>query len=160
MLEQNDWLLRDQFGNVLPDGIDARFVAISSEGTQEIPAVVQNGRLRTHLVAPSEPSVLEVHAVIHGMSSEPATLTFGSAIASLQGVAFHTAEGLRVEVTDAVGPSGALVANGTPILIDGIETILQQGDATMLLSPGRVDTEPLIVVALGTELLVDIEDAS
>ncbi|MDH3706818.1 MAG: hypothetical protein OES57_12180 [Acidimicrobiia bacterium] len=143
----------DEHGNVVPDGVAGVFVIGTADAAHEVPAVVQNGRLRARWVVPGEPARLTVRAVVNGVSSEAVERTTASALDDLPVRVDAGAAGIDVRVGPLVGIDGALVADGTRVSVNGVEVMSRDGRARVTL----VDRPSTVTVgALGVTTTVAV----
>jgi len=153
--------LRDEFGNLLPDGVSAVFVVQDSNGQSFLQAVVQGGIARTMIEAPNLPGTVAVTARVSGVESSTTTIDFGPAVASLAAIKNAAIDD---QVIVAVGPvvsnRGGYVPDGTTVVIrdrssGGVlaESALRSGFAEIVLD--AVDALEIDVEVLGARIAID-----
>ncbi len=144
----------DAFGNGLPDGVAADFVIESATGVDRVPAVIENGRLRAEWTVPSNPGLVQIRCVINGRSSDRVSRRVRSAVGELPVSAAHDEAATVVVVGPVLGPSGAVIDDGTPVVAGGRVAALYEGMATILLP---LDTTEIEVSVLGFVVDVAVE---
>ena len=133
----------DAHGNVLPDGVAGSFVAATGSGRVDLPAVIQNGRLRARWVVPAEPGVVTIGAVVNGVTSEPVRRVIDAALTELTVRTVDGSVGTEVEIGPLVGVDGALLADGTSVSVNQLTVALRGGRAVVTL----VDRPRTVTVA-------------
>jgi len=155
--------LRDQFGNLLPDGVAAVFIVQDARGESLVHASVQGGIARAAIEAPEHAGELTLLARVSGTQSPPATLVFVDAVESL--TASMSTSGGRANLT--IGPvltaRGGYVPDGTTALISDpvsgatIASVALRGGLGQLeldAPAGALDVE-----VLGMTTTVEVEDS-
>ncbi len=132
--------LADAFGNELPDGVAGVFRLTTATTTTVVPAAVQRGRLRAFWTAPNSPVVLSIEASVNGQTSDAEIITAVSAAQTFSVAGQLTDDGYRVDVGPILDPSGALVSDGTEVLIGNRSTTTTDGRASALVQadPGMI----------------------
>jgi hypothetical protein len=70
-------VVRDEFGNVLPDGTAVTFIVNDENGTERtIPAFLLDGVAETTMQAAVTPGLYQARAVLYGVASQPAQIEF------------------------------------------------------------------------------------
>ncbi len=116
-------VLRDAFGNILPDGTQITFAVTTPENTPwMIPGITIDGVAEVPLQAASEPGQFEVTASVFGIASEPVTVTFtaGPAVGRIP-LESNIDQDLGAVVITAgplLGPLAQHVPDGTEVLFD------------------------------------------
>jgi hypothetical protein len=138
--------LVDEFGNQLPDGVAGVFRLTTADTTTVVPATVQRGRLLAFWTAPDSPAVLRITASVNGQTSGSATIRAVTGVRPFEVTGSLEIDGYRIRVGPILDPSGALVANGTEVVIGDRSTTTADGVATALVqaNPGVI-----VVTALG-----------
>lgn len=110
-------LLRDQFGNVLPDGIGVVFAIESDNGSTLVNATVQGGLARARVQAPTSAGTIIIRALVSGATSEPTAVTFDAAVDSLP-VTASTIDGWHtLNVGPVLSTLGGYVPDGTLVSV-------------------------------------------
>lgn len=114
-------VIRDRFGNLMPDGTQITFVAVGPAGdTRIIPAQTLDGVAETMMQASASPGVYLVKATILGMESAPLRIVFtpGPAVGSFPvHVAVDSAQGmLRLTAGPITAVLQQYVPDGTPVV--------------------------------------------
>ena len=113
-------VIRDRFGNLMPDGTEISFVAAGPAGdTRIIPAQTLDGVAEAVMQAPSIPGVYQVQATVLGMTSAPLRITFtpGPAVGGFPvHVAVDSAQGtLRLTAGPITAVLQQYVPDGAPV---------------------------------------------
>jgi hypothetical protein len=137
--------LVDEFGNQLPDGVAGVFQLTTANTTTVVPATVQRGRLRAFWTAPDTPATLDITASVNGQTSAGARIRAAIGARPFEVAGALEVDGYRIRVGPILDPSGALVANGTEVLIGDRSTTTADGVATALVQSdlGRVSVTVL-----------------
>lgn len=114
-------VLRDKFGNILPDGTLVTFIAETAHAEQRIiPTYTLAGVATAPLQAAAEPGVVQVWASVYGVKSDPLQVAFtpGPAVGTfpvkVQVLAADRA--LQVTAGPVLGPLAQYVPDGTTVL--------------------------------------------
>jgi len=121
MLRTN--VLRDAFGNILPDGTQVTFTVVSTENTPEmIPGFTINGVAEVPLQAASKPGQSKALASVFGVTSEPATVTFTTGPVAgriqLETRVDHDKDAVVMTAGPLLGPMKQHVPDGTEVVFD------------------------------------------
>ncbi len=113
-------VIRDRFGNVMPDGTLVTFIVeVPGNTLDHIPAYTIGGQAEAPVQAPLQPGIATVRALVYNVESESLDITFtaGPAVGTFPVVATVDAENGAVRVT--AGPLlaqlGQYVPDGTPV---------------------------------------------
>lgn len=112
--------IRDQFGNVVPDGTIVTFVAETPDGPRFIPSVTVNGVAEAPIQAPDEPAIFQIVGSVYGVRSKPLTVAFtpGPAVNRFT-VTPHLDEpngALYLDAGPLLGQLNQYIPDGTPVL--------------------------------------------
>ncbi len=110
-------VLRDAFGNLLTDGTAVVFEVDGPDGFGQVQAVTVAGIASAQVRAPGRPGALEVRAHVLGVTSDPASLAFASAVASIPVTARVVDGRLLLDVGPVLDPQGSHVPNGTAVVV-------------------------------------------
>lgn len=144
-------VLRDQFDNILPDGIGVVFEITSEDGLTFAHATVQGGVARTRIQAPASAGTISVRALISGAVSETTSLIFDAAVDALPVEVSTGDEWHTVTVGPVLSQLGGYVPDGTVASIyDDTGQLLataeiRGGSVAVLVpeTPGRIEVEVL-----------------
>jgi hypothetical protein len=147
-------VIRDKFGNIVPDGTLITFVVAAADHEQRlIPAYTIGGVAEAPLQAPSEPGVLEVWATSYGLESRRLQVTFtpGPAVGSFPlRVKVSGVEAIILDAGPILGPLGQHIPDGTLVRFSLTDEAGQQHWLTALSQQGRAVVEVrLASLALG-----------
>jgi len=111
-------VIRDRYGNPMPDGTLLTLIVTMPDGTmQNIPAYTIDGVAEAPLQAAREPGIAQAIGTVYGMTSMPLEITFsaGPAVGKIQVVAEMDQQShlLRVRVGPLLGQLGQLTPDGT-----------------------------------------------
>jgi hypothetical protein len=112
-------VLTDRFGNVVADGTLVTFVATDAQGERRIPAITVDGVATAPLLAPTQPSTVDVFAVVYDIASPHVSVPFtaGPAVGPIPVKA--TVDQANGDLAVSAGPVltelGAYVPDGTVV---------------------------------------------
>ncbi len=138
--------LRDQLGNVLPDGTLVTFVVEEPDREpRRIPAYTVAGRAEVPLQAPAQPGAATVRAVIENVTSESLVVTFtpGPAINTFPVTADVdvTTGGLLLTAGPLLGQLEQYVPDGTPVRLSVIPANGERQEYTAITAKGHATLE-------------------
>jgi hypothetical protein len=113
-------VIRDQYGNVLPDGTLVTFIVETPNNERRtIPAYTLDGVAQVPLQAARVPTTFEVRADVFGVESESLTVKFtdGPAVGNIP-LQIHkdtVKQSLSLEAGPMLGPLQQLIPDGTPV---------------------------------------------
>lgn len=153
--------LRDQFGNLLPDGVAVVFVVQSTQGTSFVHASVQGGIARAAIQAPDRASELTLVARVSGAQSAPTILRFEPAVDVVVAVLSASDDSVTLTIGPVLTARGGYVPDGTIALISDPESgeilrsiALRGGTAVLDI---EMPSRSLDVAVLGASTTVDLE---
>jgi len=131
--------LRDQFGNVFPDGVKVVFVVQNDSGTSLIQSTVQGGVARAQIEAPEQASEIQVLARVNGVASAPLTMGFEPAVSQIPLTQKATSDRTLIEIGPVLTARGGYVPDGTEVTVTDVST----GEllATSALRGGQISIE-------------------
>jgi hypothetical protein len=139
-------IIKDRFGNVMPDGTLITFIIESPNGDRRtVPSSTIKGIAETPLQAPRDPVLLKVKATVYGAESEQLTVAFtpGPAVGNIP-LEVKKDTPNRV-VTLSAGPLlGGLeqfVPDGTPVMFRVTDTTGQRQWFNSVANNGRASVE-------------------
>lgn len=152
-------LLRDEFGNELPDGTVVFLDASGATGLRRLRSVSIDGVAEFVLEAPPIAGDVELIASASGTRSDPLTLTFESAVDELPVLAEKHPDGILVTVGRVLSTRQSYVPDGTIVVVsaDGevAEAPLELGMAEIVL-PAKGSPDRVEVTVLGTTVSATI----
>ncbi len=121
-------LIRDRFGNELPDGTIVTFVLEDPAGKRRwVPGYTVDGVAEVTIQAADEPVAYQVWATTYGVESLPATITFtaGPAVGTFPLAAdLHTPSGdLTLTAGPVLGPLSQYVPDGTSVRFEVADSL-------------------------------------
>ena len=151
-------VLTDQFGNLMPDGAAVVLDASGVSGVRRLHGQTIDGRAEFSFEAPDRPGRVTLMATASGVSSEPLTLDFASAVESLVAEVEFVEGGSLVHVGPVRSVRGSFVPEGSTATVtaaDGAVRLvdLSLGVGTATFAPS-VELEPVTVEVLGTTITV------
>lgn len=149
--------LADEFGNVLPDGIDVFADVQGPGGTRRLRSQVIGGQAEFTLEAPARPGTETVIVTASGTVSPPLLVAFGPMVTNFSLDATTDRDGIRLDVGPIISTLGAFVPDGTPV---NVTTEFGEsshptfdGEASIVIPDTR---EPVVVEVLGFERTVQV----
>ena len=113
--------LDDRYGNVLLDGTAVSVAMNGPGGSGALTAVTIDGRAEFVIEAPPVPGVVELSAVVDGVSARPLRLEFVTDVLDLPASARRVSDGDRSSVVMTIGPVltglGGFVPDGTLVTV-------------------------------------------
>lgn len=117
-------VLKDKYGNVLPDGTRVTY-QIHSPGEEEVrslPAYTIGGVAQTPLQAPVQPGIIQAIALVAGVESQPLQVTFTAGPAAGNFPIVVTVnkanQATNLEAGPLLGQLGQFVPDGTPVIFN------------------------------------------
>ncbi|MEM9040177.1 MAG: hypothetical protein AAGD33_09820 [Actinomycetota bacterium] len=112
-------MLTDARGNVVPDGRAVRLTVESPDGLGTSTATTVGGVARFDLIAPRAPGEIRLGATSGPVSSPELVLTAEPAVGSVPVEIVRSVGSDRIEIGPITRPDGALVPDGTEVVIRG-----------------------------------------
>lgn len=123
--------ITDAYGNAMLDGMLVEFLVTDSEGRkQRLPTLTIDGQARAIFPAPNQPGTLTIRALVAGVLSAPARLTFvaGPAVNTFDVQAVFDGGEIALIAGPLVGALSQFIPDGTPVAfrITGGQTAPQE----------------------------------
>lgn len=153
--------LRDQFDNLLPDGVAVVFVMEDTQGTSLVHASVQGGIARAVLQAPDRAGELTFFARVSGAQSAPSVLTFAPAVDAVTASLSASNDRAILTIGPVLTTRGGYVPDGTVAVISdaasgaALQSISLRGGTAVI----DIDTPsgPLDIDVLGVSTTLELE---
>ena len=149
--------LIDEFGNVLPDGVNVFADVVGPGGTRRLTSQVIKGIAEFTLEAPSRPGTESIVVTASGTLSPPLLVAFGPMVTGFDVSASPDIDGIRLSVGPVVSSLGSFVPDGTPVVVRTDRGVSQyptfNGEADIVIAS---TSEPITVEVLGFERTLQV----
>lgn len=149
--------LVDEFGNVLPDGVNVFADVVGPGGTRRLTSQVIKGIAEFTLEAPSRPGTESVIVTASGTVSPPLLVPFGPMVTGFDVSAVPDIDGVRLTIGPVVSTLGAFVPDGTPVIVTTERGVSQHptfnGETDLVIA---ATSEPVTVEVLGFERTLQV----
>lgn len=150
LVELRTGVIRDRFGNVLPDGTSAVLEATGSTRTRRSTSETIDGVVRFVVEVPRRPGPATFTAFASGAASAPITIDFPAAVEEVPVRVTSVADGRQVLIGPVLTVGGSYVPDGTlaSVSADGgiVEIALENGVGSVFVAEG---TSRIEVTVLG-----------
>lgn len=138
-------VLVDQFGNVLPDGVDTSLSVVGVTGTRRVKGETIKGVAEFSVEAPVRPGDVTMTAIASGQPSESLTFSFPPAVTRIPFAIAPDEDGLRISIGPVLTTRGAYVAEGTVAIVrvgeDRFQAPMSNGLADVVVPAGTREFE-------------------